>query len=96
MDISQLSERLESLEKVVKQIQDRNTKVELEKAWETSFTRRSAILVITYLVAATVMYLIGVDRFMLNAIIPVLGFWLSTFSVSTLKKCWLDKTDKVD
>lgn len=89
------------MENQIKQIQEdleiiknRNTKVEQDKAWETSLFRRISILIITYIVASIVMYFIGVQNFLLNALIPTLGFLLSTLSLSFLKTWWIEKFAK--
>lgn len=50
---------MEDLEKVVSQIQERNKRVETDKAWEVSYTRRGFIAAITYVVAMTWLYFIG-------------------------------------
>lgn len=50
-------------------IKERNSRVEADKAWEVSATRRIAICILTYAVAATVLYLIGVQRFWLDAVL---------------------------
>lgn len=89
------------MESQIKQIQEdleiiknRNKKVEQNKAWETSSFRKVSILVITYIVASTVMYFIDVQNFLLNAVIPTLGFLLSTLSLSFLKTWWIEKFAK--
>ena len=38
-----------NLEKEIKQIKDRNKRVELDKSWETSWTRKLTIMILTYL-----------------------------------------------
>jgi len=43
-------DRLETLEKVIQQIKERNKKVESDKARETSRLRKLAIAILTYIV----------------------------------------------
>ena len=38
------------MEKRIEQIEQRNKRVEEDKAWETSFTRRLCIAILTYIV----------------------------------------------
>ena len=78
-----------NLEKRVSAIEKRNKKVELDKAWEGSFTRRGLIILLTYLVMSLVMNSIGVKDPMINAIIPTLGFTLSTLSLPYFKTIWM-------
>lgn len=94
MEQFDLKRNLDLLEKELDLIKRRNQKVELEKAWEVSLVRKVAILVLTYLIASLVMYLIEVERFWLNAIIPTLGYFLSTLSVSFLKEQWINTQSK--
>lgn len=70
-------------------IEDRNAKVTLDKVWETSLTRKLSIAMITYTVAAVYM------RFFLNdihwyagALVPVIGYLLSTLSLPFIRKYW--------
>lgn len=72
-------------------IKERNRRVEADKAWETSLSRKALILVTTYLVASLALYVIGVPNFYLGAIIPTLGFFLSTLSFPAVKKWWIKK-----
>lgn len=79
---------MKSLESRIKAIELRNSRVEVDKAWETSLTRRILIIAITYFTMTLVMNSIGVDRPFINAIIPTLGFFLSTLSFGVVKNLW--------
>ena len=39
-----------NLEEEINKIKERNKKVELDKAWETSWTRKICIMVLTYII----------------------------------------------
>jgi hypothetical protein len=76
------------LEKRVKKIEDRNQSVEKDKTWETSFTRKILIIVFTYFSIALYLYfIVGIDPW-INAIVPALGFLLSTLSLPFFKELW--------
>jgi len=75
-------------------ILNRNHRVELDKAWETSYTRRGIIAVITYGVASFFMMRIGVGDPFLNALVPTGGYLLSTLSLSVVKKWWMQRQNK--
>lgn len=77
------------LEKEIIAIKARNQKVEADKAWETSLFRKISILIITYTFALILMLLINVKQPYLNALVPTLGFYLSTLSLNFVKKIWL-------
>lgn len=76
----------EELEK----IKDRNKRVEADKAWETSKTRKVLIALMTYLVIAIFLLSIEVPKPWLNAIVPTMGFILSTLTLSFFKNRWLN------
>jgi hypothetical protein len=77
-----------SLEARVAALEARNKKVEAEKAWETSWVRRGAIMLLTYLcMVAYLHFVIHVSPW-LNALVPVLGFGLSTLTLSYIKILW--------
>ena len=73
----------------VAKIETRNAKVEVDKAWETSNTRRVLLVLTTYLIMSLIMFSIGVIDPFINAIIPTLGFFLSTLSLPFVKSLWL-------
>lgn len=80
------------LEKEIEQIKQRNKKVELDKKWETSFTRRICICILTYIVVVIYSYLIRYfDNIFLSSLVPVIGFTLSTLSVRYIRKIWEKK-----
>ena len=82
-------ERLQSLETRLDEIEQRNARVEAEKAWEVSSARISTICLITYMVASALLWLLGTERFWLNAMLPVAGFYLSAQSLPIVKRRWL-------
>ena len=69
-------------------IERRNKKVESDKAWETSWTRRISIMLLTYLVVVAYLhFVVHIDPW-INAIVPVIGFLLSTLTVQVVKGIW--------
>jgi len=77
------------LEKRVEKIEERNKKVELNKAWETSITRRVCIMILTYLVVLAYLFLVDkINNIFLSALVPVIGFTLSTLSLGLVRKLW--------
>ncbi|PIN87581.1 hypothetical protein COV12_03100 [Candidatus Woesearchaeota archaeon CG10_big_fil_rev_8_21_14_0_10_32_24] len=74
--------------------EQRNKRVESDKAWETSYTRRSIIAAITYLIVVWFLYLINAPTPWLNAFVPTAGFVLSTLTLPFFKKWWLRKIYK--
>lgn len=85
---------MENLEQQVAQILERNRKVEADKAWETSWTRRLFIALLTYLCALAWLVLISQPLAWLTAAVPVLGYLLSTLTLPPLKNWWLKRTNK--
>lgn len=85
---------LKEIEKRLARIEERNNRVESDKAWETSFERKVLILILTYFVIGLFMNFIRVDKPFLNAIIPSLGFLLSTLSIPFFKDIWIKKQKK--
>jgi hypothetical protein len=73
----------------VEEILSRNSRVETDKAWETSKTRRAVVAGITYVVAIFFLWRIGVSEPLINALVPTGGYLLSTLSLSFIKKQWL-------
>tara|TARA_Y100000310_G_scaffold307607_1_gene349868 strand:+ start:18 stop:293 length:276 start_codon:yes stop_codon:yes gene_type:complete len=81
----------EYLNKEIEQLKERNKRVELDKAWETSWFRIVLITFITYIIATVVIYFINIEKPFLSALIPTIGFFLSTQSLPLVKKWWIEK-----
>lgn len=80
------------LGKEIKKIQERNKRVELDKAWETSWTRKICIMILTYVIVVIYSYLIKqYDNILLSSLVPVIGFALSTLSLKYIRKVWKRK-----
>lgn len=69
-------------------IEQRNAYVSIDKAWETSWTRKVAIALLTYTVVLIYLFVIGNDNPWINAIVPPTGFLLSTLALGWLRKNW--------
>ena len=74
------------LKREIERIKERNKRVELDKAWERSWTRRILIAVITYLVILAFLYSIGAPYPSLSALVPMAGFILSTLTIPVFKR----------
>ena len=80
--------------KEIEQLKDRNNRVELDKKWETSITRRAVIGIITYFCVVLFCHLMNFDgNIWLTSLVPVIGFFLSTFSLKIIRKAW-EKTKR--
>lgn len=88
---SAMGNNMENIEQRIQKIEERNKKVEDDKAWETSWTRRGLLALFTYLAIGIYMWAIEIERPWLNAVIPTVGFMLSTFTMPFFKKAWLKK-----
>ena len=77
------------IEKEIVQIKQRNKRVEQDKAWETSWTRRICIMILTYIVVIIYSYLIRrTNKIALSSLVPVIGFTLSTLSLKLIRRIW--------
>ncbi len=85
---------IEQLQNEIKAIKERNKKVEIDKAWETSSLRKLAIFILTYLVIVLFMYFAKISNAFINAIVPAVGFFLSTLTLPIVKKWWIKKYAK--
>lgn len=80
------------IENEIKNIKARNARVELDKKWETSWTRRLCICVLTYVVVVIYCFMIEAgSNIFLSSLVPVIGFTLSTLSLGLVRKVWEDK-----
>ena len=78
-------------EETLRHILERNARVELNKAWETSWTRRLTIFILTYVIGCILLWSLGAPLFAVQALLPALGYILSTFSLPWVKRVWMAK-----
>ena len=86
-----MEQKIEQLEKEIIAVNDRNKRVEADKAWETSWFRIIFIMMLTYIFAVFFLYLIHANNIFLNALVPTMGFFLSTQSLPFIKKWWINR-----
>ena len=78
-----------TLEERIVKIEKRNTRVEQDKAWETSWVRKATIASLTYgVVVCYLAIVVQNDRPFINAFVPVIGFMLSTMVVGRVRTIW--------
>lgn len=82
---------MKNLEKRLAAIEERNRRVEEDKAWETSNARRLLLVAFTYLSVGIYLQAVGVSQPWLNAIVPAVAFMLSTLTLPFFKKLWMEK-----
>jgi hypothetical protein len=80
-----------TIEQRLQNIEERNLRVAADKAWETSTIRIGSIMLITYIIACGVLIAIDNDSPFRNAIIPVVGYFLSTQSLPFLKRFFIKR-----
>jgi hypothetical protein len=83
-----------NLEERVRIIEERNRRVEGDKAWEGSWTRRALLALFTYLAIGLYLWAIEIERPLVNAIVPTIGFMISTLTMPFFKKQWLKWRNK--
>ena len=77
------------LENEIAKIKERNKKVELDKAWETSSIRKTCICILTYIVVVIYSHLINkISNIWFSSLVPVIGFTLSTVSLKLVRNVW--------
>ena len=81
----------DSVNQQLRELQERNRRVEADKAWETSIFRVLTLTAITYAIAGLVMTVIHAERPFVNALIPAVGFFLSTQSLPFIKRWWIQR-----
>ena len=72
-------------------IEQRNKKVELDKARETSRQRKIIISILTYIVIVIFFYFAWLTKHIINAIVTNIWFLLTTISLPFFKKLWSKK-----
>lgn len=77
---------MDDLQKQINEIKQRNTRVEADKARETSRARKIIIVILTYIVIVIFLYSAKLPQPRLNAIVPSIAFILSTLGFGIIKQ----------
>lgn len=86
-----MEEKIKLLEERIKEIEKRNKRVEADKAWETCLIRKILIIVMTYIFAVLYLTIADTTNPLLGAVVPCVGFYLSTQTIKIIKKWWINK-----
>lgn len=89
-----MEEKIKKLEKRVIDIENRNKRVEGDKAWETSSLRKFLIIALTYIFAVLYLKIADTTNPFLGAVVPCAGFFLSTQTLNIIKSKWLSNRKK--
>ena len=73
---------------------DRNTRVEVDKAWETSRTRHGILALGTYVIIGGYLKYLGIDKAWLHAAVPVIAYIMSTRALPVFKAFWFNEIYK--
>lgn len=84
---------IEELKSEIERIKERNKRVELDKAWETSWVRRILIAVLSYLVVGYTFAFFGMPMPWNSAFIPTIAYLISTTSLGIVKTWWIKRRD---
>ncbi len=79
---------MNDLESRVAAIEERNERVEQDKAWETSFIRRISITALTYFIVACYLLVTNNDQPFINALVPAAGYFISTLLMKSIRSFW--------
>ena len=73
---------LKEIEQEIIQIKERNKRVETDNAWETSWTRRLCICILTYIVVVIYSYIINkLSNIGLSSLVPVIRIYIINFII---------------
>lgn len=80
---------IQDLEKEIQKIKERNIRVEADKAWEISWSRKVVIAGVTYVAIALFLLVTNFDKPWESAIIPTLGFLLANMTIPFFRNLWI-------
>ncbi len=80
---------MNNIKKRIEAIEQRNKKVEQDKSWEISISRKIIIAILTYITIVLFFVAAQLPKPFSNSIVPTMGFVLSTLSLPFLKKRWI-------
>ena len=78
-----------NLEERIAKIEERNHRVETDKAWEISKSRVIILGVVTYISMGFIFVALKLSQPWINALIASIGFLLSTMTMPYFKRWWI-------
>lgn len=84
-----MSTELKDIQKEIDAIKIRNKRVEIDKAWETSWIRKILISIMTYVVILIFMLVAHFETPYISAIIPSTAYLISMSTLHFFKKWWI-------
>ena len=79
---------VDQLKEEIAKLKERNARVEADKSWETSTFRKILVAILTYIVVTLFFLVAGLPNPFVSALVPTIGFILSTLSISLFRKIW--------
>ncbi|MCF7905583.1 hypothetical protein K9L63_00090 [Candidatus Gracilibacteria bacterium] len=79
---------MENLKHEIETIKERNNRVELDKKWETSWTRRIFLAVLSYVATYIFLRIIHAENAVYGAMIPAGAYLLQQMTVRPLRAFW--------
>lgn len=74
--------KIKEIEQEIENIKKRNKRVELDKKWETCWTRKICICILTYMVVIIYSYVIrNFDNIFLSSLVPVIRIYIINFII---------------
>lgn len=74
--------KVKEIEQEIENIKKRNKRVELDKKWETCWTRKICICILTYMVVIIYSYVIrNFDNIFLSSLVPVIRIYIINFII---------------
>lgn len=89
--LAEHSEQMTDLENRLSAMDYRDRVKNYDKEFGSSLIRVTIVMAITYAVLSVYMLLINVDRPFTGAIIPTIGFQLSTLSLPSIRACYVER-----
>ncbi len=86
-----MENKIKELEQKINEIEKRNKRVENDKDWETCNLRKILIIIMTYIFAVLYLTIADTTNPYFGAVVPCVGFYLSTQSIKLVKKWYLNK-----
>jgi len=95
--VSKQQSDIERLQEQVAKLEQRNIDKDVGKSFESSWTRTCFIIAFTYIVIYLYLrFSLNVADPQKNAVVPAIGFTMSTWSMSLVKPVWARLTQKGD
>ncbi len=84
-----MEQELFSLKKELDTLHDDIRTLKIQQDWNTSVLKHGLVIFMNYLIMLILMYILNIESPFISALLPTLGYAITSISLNSIKKYWI-------